>query len=340
MKAKTILCVLIFVMNQSFAQLQMQNDPIEQFNQQMTAQEGLFQQKAIDQAESGGDTDQAIDFQQQSDDQFLLQHNEIQNSDIFDIAGSVGQINLQEFVNLKTKNKGQWASQFIFISNSGQRTVLSSMNANTSIKPASTLKLFTGYLAFVEQSYPMTGLSSLLHRSDNVMADAALRSVAVKHGVNSDSKSETLRAGVELMKSFYKNLEDSSKFHPVNGSGLNTTGVDTGDALNKATVRAETNLLEKIIKDQNYNSFKKLLAQPGQYGTLNYHLSAVSKLGHVYAKTGTLAQTKALAGYVETQKGVLVFSVIADQLKISPVNAFSVIEQIVLKHVQTALTLN
>ncbi len=339
MKVKTILCVLIFVMSQSFAQLQTPTD-IDQYNQQMTQEEGLLQQQTIDQAESGGDTDQAIQFQQQTEGNILLQQTEIQYSDVLDIAGAVGDVNLQEFVNLKTKNKGQWASQFIFISNSGRRTVLSSMNVNTAIKPASTLKLFTGYLAFVEQSYPVMDLSSLLHRSDNVMADAALRSVAIKHGVNSDSKSETLRAGVELMKVFYKNLEDSSKFHPVNGSGLNTTGVDTGDALNKATVRAETNLLEKIIKEQNYDSFKKLLAQPGQYGTLNYHLGAVSKLGHVYAKTGTLAQTKALAGYVETKNGVLVFSVIADQLKISPINAFSVIEQIVLKHVQAAVTLN
>ncbi len=337
MKTKIILCTLVFILNQSFAFAQMA-DEVDQFNQQMTNVESLNQQDIIDQNESGGDTNQSIDFEQMNPDE-LSQQSEIQNSDELDIAGSVGKTNLQDFVSAQTKNKGQWASQFIFISRSGQRTVLSSLNANTSIKPASTLKLFTGYLAFVEQSYPLTDLSSLLHRSDNVMADAALRSVAIKNGVTSNSKSETLGAGVELMKEFYKNLEDSSKFHPVNGSGLNTTGVDLGEALNKSTVRNETNLLEKIIKEKNYDQFKKLLAQPGQYGTLNYHLGSVSKLGHVYAKTGTLAQTKALAGYVETKNGVLVFSVIADQLKISPVNAFSVIEKIVLKHTQAIATL-
>ncbi len=337
MKTKIILCTLVFILNQSFAFAQMA-DEVDQFNQQMTNVESLNQQDIIDQNESGGDTNQSIDFEQMNPDE-LSQQSEIQNSDVFDIAGSVGKTNLQDFVSAQTKNKGQWASQFIFISNSGQRTVLSSLNANASIKPASTLKLFTGYLAFVEQSYPITDLSSLLHRSDNIMADAALRSVAIKNGITSDSKSETLRAGVELMKEFYKNLEDSSKFHPVNGSGLNTTGVDVGEALNKSTVRNETNLLEKIIKEKNYDQFKKLLAQPGQYGTLNTHLGSISKLGHVYAKTGTLAQTKALAGYVETKNGVLVFSVIADQLKISPVNAFSVIEKIVLKHTQAIATL-
>jgi D-alanyl-D-alanine carboxypeptidase len=337
MKIKLILSVLVFATNASFAQQQPVDD-IELFNQQMTAEEVIPYQDQLDEAESGGDTNEILDFEPLTAEEYLPQTDGLP-SHILDVAGSVGLSGLQSFVTLKTKNRGAWASQFIFISKSNQRTILSSMNANTSIKPASTLKLFTGYLAFLEKSYSQTNLSSMLHRSDNVMADAALRSVAVKKGLGKKTQDETLDAGVGFMKSFYKNLEDSSKFNPVNGSGLNTTGVDSGDDLNKATARIETHLLEKIIKDGNFDGYKKLLAQPGQFGTLNRHLHQVSRLGKVYAKTGTLAKTKALAGYVQTKNGIMVFSIIGDQLKISPKDAFSVIEQIVLKHVQVAVTL-
>lgn len=338
---KSILIALLFISNQGFAQLRpetvQQLNEIEQFNFEQSRAQTDEDQNAIDSQESGGDTDQEIHFDEIINSDIQQPAAEIENNDIFDIAGILGQKKLQDFVSLKVKNKGHWASQFIFIDQKGQRTVLSSLNANASIKPASTLKLFTGYLAFVEKSYSLTNLSLCLHKSDNEMADAALKSVAIKKGA--DINSDAMVAGLKIMKSFYKNLEDSSKFHPVNGSGLNTTDSDFGDQLNKATVRMETHLLEKIIKDQNFDVFKKLLAQPGQFGTLNKHLRQVQKIGRVYAKTGTLAKTKALAGYVQTKNGILVFSIIGDQLKVPPKTAFAMIEQIVAKHVQVALAL-
>lgn len=300
-------------------------------------------QAQIDRFESGGDTDQKFEFSEPSDFTQIQTDSELNTgTEILDTAGTLGPAELQKLVVTKTKGTGQWASQFIFIDKKGKRTVLSALNINTSIKPASTLKIFTGYLAFLEKSYPIEQISEMLHKSDNVMADAALRSVAEKKGIQAEGENKDkilLNAGIEIMKKYYKNLEDSSKFHPVNGSGLNTTGVDVGAALNKATVRMETHLLEKIVKDKNYNSFKKLLAQPEEFGTLEGKLTEVSKLGQVYAKTGTLAKTKALAGYVETQNGILVFAIIADQLKITPINASKAIEQILLKHTEAAVSL-
>lgn len=316
---------------------------LEQFNEQFTRSLKSnieTDQNAIDHSESGGDTDQIINQQDNGIDQSEVEQQDVLNNDILDISEDLGESSLQDYVISKTKGKrsGTWAAHFVFIGNDGQRTVLSSLNQNISIKPASTLKLFTGYLAFLEESYPLTSLSVMLHKSDNIMANQALRSVAVKEGVQADGENKSqvlLDAGVQIMVEHYKNLENSSKFHPVNGSGLNTTGKDEGDELNKTTVRTETNLLETIITDGNYDVFKKLLAQPGQFGTLNRHLAPVKKLGgKVYAKTGTLARTKGLAGYVEMDSGVLVFSIIADELKIKPVAAFNIIEQIVIKHTQ------
>lgn len=330
--SKIIFMCAILMLQSGFAHAQVLMETPEQIAQEQ-----------VDRFESGGDTDQKFEFSEPSD--FLQTDSDLdlsKNSEILDTAGSLGPAELQKFVLSKTKGTGQWAAQFIFVDKKGKRTVLSSLNANTSIKPASTLKIFTGYLAFLEKSYPVEDISTLLHKSDNVMADAALRSVAEKKGVQADGENKQkvlLNAGVEIMKKYYKNLEDSSKFHPVNGSGLNTTGVDEGEALNKATVRIETHLLEKIIKDKNYNSFKKLLAQPEQHGTLEGKLTEVSKLGQVYAKTGTLAKTKALAGYVETTNGILIFAIIADQLKIKPINASRVIEQVLLKHTEAAVDL-
>lgn len=252
------------------------------------------------------------------------------------IGGGVGVDELQNDALLRVKNKGRWAFQFLYVSKKDNSVkILSELNARTSIKPASTLKIFTGWLAFMNNSYPQSSLSIMLHKSDNHMADQALRSVAKSKGykeIENNGIDELMNAGLSIMKKNYSGLDGANLFHPVNGSGLNTTGVDTGDKLNKVTVRTETHLLQKIYASGRYNEFKKLLAQPGEFGTLKRRLTATDKFAPIYAKTGTLALTKALAGFAETKKGVLIFAIIGDELRVNVHQAAEAIDDIVYKH--------
>lgn len=256
--------------------------------------------------------------------------NETSQQQVLDIDGSGVEVpELQKAAIGLVKNRGHWAFQFLYINKAdGSVKVLSQSNIHDVVKPASTLKIFTGWLAFLNESYPQKSLSVMLHKSDNQMADAALRSVAQKKGFSENPMTN----GLKIMKSSYVGLEDGNKFDPKNGSGLNNYANDSYEDWNKVTVRLETHLLHRIYKSGKYSQFKKLLAQPGQFGTLKRRLGATNNLGRVYAKTGTLAKTKALAGYVDTKKGVLIFSIIGDKLQVSTSSAMVNIDTIVYKH--------
>lgn len=283
-----------------------------------------------------------------------------------DIGAATNIDELQKFSDKQVVGFGDWGFQFIYISKAdGSRKVLSSRNANNPLRPASTMKLFTTNLAYDLGTYTNSvNLSSLLQHSRNGMADKALKSVTTssqyeKFTVPSDSylrapsllgyrmydsterKSQIIDAtiikGCAIMKEAYKNLEDSSKFHPVNGSGMQVTEKDSALQENKVTARLETGLLEKILSNKvKYDKYKTYLPTPGGPGTLNARFKSGRKFAKIYAKTGTLGNAKALAGFAETSKGTIVFSVIGDRLKGMNVNAAmqGPIENLVFAHIQ------
>lgn len=238
-------------------------------------------------------------------------------------------------------NTGTWAFKFIYIDKNGNEKILSQYNPHEILKPASTQKLFTGYLYLANgtasKSYSKNNLAAMLHVSHNEMADSALRRVAVQRGFNNDQ----IKNGLTVLKSFYGGISDSSRYAPADGSGLSYS--------NKVTVDAETSLLNRIYRGRNYAEFKMMLAHPSKqkcnYNTKRdqighrhpYHSTIGSRLnslaGKVHAKTGTLNKTKALAGFVDVKNGgVIVFSVIGDYLKVSTGTAFAKINSVVEAH--------
>ncbi len=247
----------------------------------------------------------------------------------------------------KISGYGNWAFQFVYIDKNGNQKTLTEYNPHQSMKPASTNKLFSGYLFYSSgaenKSYTKNNLAAMLHVSHNGMADSALRQVAVKKGFNNDQ----MVNGLRIMKQNYSSLVDSNKFTPVDGSGL--------DYSNKVTAALLTNLLGNIYRNGKdngkYSDFKLLLAHPsGQKCSYNtkknqkpyehgYHSTIGSRLnslaGRVHAKTGTLNKTKALAGFVDMKNGgVIVFAVIGDyfpKLKMTG-DAFNKINAVVEAH--------
>lgn len=185
-----------------------------------------------------------------------------------------------------------WAYKFELVRANGTTTVLSEQNINVMLKPASTMKIFTGYWAYKEKNRTDAYIYQMLRQSVNSMADATSQRMG----------------GVLAMEDYYKDLGldlNSTNFIAADGSGLSYD--------NQATCEAEINLLKLIKKDASYSKFKKLMAQPGKDGTLKTRLTGLS--GLVFAKTGTLAKTAALSGFVETNKGTVLFCVIGDYLK-------------------------
>jgi D-alanyl-D-alanine carboxypeptidase len=238
-------------------------------------------------------------------------------------------------------NTGTWAFKFIYIDKNGNEKILSQYNPHESLKPASTQKLFTGYLYLASgtesKSYSKNNLAAMLHVSHNEMADSALRRVAVQRGFNNDQ----MKNGLSFLKEFYGVLSDSSRYAPADGSGLSYA--------NKVTVDVETSLLNRIYRGRYYSEFKMMLAHPSKqkcnYNTKRdqighrhpYHSTIGSRLnslaGKVHAKTGTLNKTKALAGFVDVKDGgVIVFSVIGDYLKVGTGIAFAKINSVVEAH--------
>ena len=202
-----------------------------------------------------------------------------------------------------------WAYQFELIGANGVTTILALQNEKSLLKPASTMKLFTGWWAFQNKTRTDAFLSQMLRDSVNSMAESTVQNMG----------------GVSAMEDYYfaQGLKiNDSNFIAADGSGLSYD--------NKATCEIEIELLKMIKADKNYNRFKKLLAQPNKSGTLQTRLTALA--GKLFAKTGTLNRTASLSGFLETKRGTVVFCVLSDYLNTSVVAARKKIDNIVKKN--------
>lgn len=203
-------------------------------------------------------------------------------------------------------NNGTWTYKFVLVKPNGEVQALRSQNKDVMVKPASTMKIFTGWWAFQMRARNNSYLSTMLHESNNAMADATA----------------SLLGGVNQMRRFYvrEGLPlNSNNFNAADGSGLSYE--------NKATCDIEVKLLKKIYDDPGYKEFKVLMARPGQEGTLKNRLKHLR--GKVFAKTGTLRATASLTGFMETAQGTVLFCVMADYLKRPVAEARVTIDQMV-----------
>lgn len=199
-----------------------------------------------------------------------------------------------------------WTYYFERQNQNSSPTLLSSKNENSLVKPASTMKIFTGWWSYQLRSRDNQYLLEMLTKSVNSMADETAK----------------MMGGAREMVLFYKSLGlelTPTRFNSADGSGLSYD--------NKATCKAEIELLRLIHQDVGYAEFKTFMAQPGQRGTLEKRLLDLK--GKVFAKTGTLNKTAALAGFMETPKGTVLFCVMADYLKMSLPNARAEIDRLV-----------
>ena len=90
------------------------------------------------------------------------------------------------------------------------------------------------------------------------------------------------------------------------GSGLSTKDL--------VTPRAEAQLLAYAARQPWFAQWKAALPIGGVDGTLASRFTQAPLKGHVFAKTGSLGESRALAGYVQCASGrTVIFAILDDE---------------------------
>jgi D-alanyl-D-alanine carboxypeptidase/D-alanyl-D-alanine-endopeptidase (penicillin-binding protein 4) len=110
-------------------------------------------------------------------------------------------------------------------------------------------------------------------------------------------------AGARLVRTFLENAGvDKDDFVFLDGSGL--SGHDL------VTPRATARLLQYVSTQPWFEDWKKSLPVGGKDGSLMERFGKAPLKDHVFAKTGTLGEARALSGYVECASGrTVIFSI-------------------------------
>ncbi|HKY21009.1 MAG TPA: D-alanyl-D-alanine carboxypeptidase/D-alanyl-D-alanine-endopeptidase [Vicinamibacterales bacterium] len=147
------------------------------------------------------------------------------------------------------------------------------------------------------QSPPLSELAATMMRiSQNQYAEMLLRSIGGRRTV------QDILTGWGIPRDGY---------FQADGSGLSRYSYITSDAL--------VRILQRMHSDPKHESaFSQSLPMAGRDGTLSKRLAGTAADGRVRAKTGTVNNTRAIAGYVQTADGeTLVFSIIANNFNIA-----------------------
>ena len=98
---------------------------------------------------------------------------------------------------------------------------------------------------------------------------------------------------------------DGNDFVFYDGSGLSSHDL--------VTPRATTQLLAFAATQPWFAQWKAALPLGGVDGTLEHRFTEPPLKGHVFAKTGTLGESRALSGYLDAASGKqIIFSIMAD----------------------------
>jgi len=140
-----------------------------------------------------------------------------------------------------------------------------------------------------------------LKTSQNLHAEMMLRLMGRFYGYHASNAQ-----GTRVVRQFLLNAGiDPDDFAFYDGSGLSTKDL--------VTPRATAQLLAYAAKQPWFPTWKAALPIGGIDGTLSDRFKALPLKGHVFAKTGTLGESRALSGYLDAASGrTLIFSILVD----------------------------
>lgn len=138
-------------------------------------------------------------------------------------------------------------------------------------------------------------------------------------------------AGLRVMREYVDSIGlDSSKWKFEDASGMSYS--------NKLTTRELSLLLYAVQSEPWYKTYSKSLPIAGMSdrfvgGTLRNRLKITGARGNITAKTGSLENIKALAGYAKTKSGeTLIFTVLTEKNKSSTIPALDRIASTIANH--------
>jgi len=156
--------------------------------------------------------------------------------------------------------------------------------------PATTREPLEGGTLLVRHESPFLGqlLATVLKNSQNLYAEALFKGTS--------SSSPKSYEGALSREALFLTSEvglDSREFSFADGSGLSPE--------DRASPRGIVKLLRHMAEGERGRIFWKLLATPGDEGTLRRRLSGLDR--RLRAKTGTIHGVAALSGWIEGERG-------------------------------------
>lgn len=158
-------------------------------------------------------------------------------------------------------------------------------------------------------------LPLILRNSNNFVAETLFKSAGAKW-VNSQG---SIKNSLGMLSAYFdKNGLNSDDIKIVDGSGVSKNNIMTAEFMGE--------FLEYKSKTEDFECFKELLPTAGE-GTLKNRMLYFKD--NLRAKTGTLADTSAIAGYITSRKGKLyAFDIMINDAKTSPADKKNIEEQI------------
>lgn len=166
-------------------------------------------------------------------------------------------------------------------------------------------------------------LETMLGESDNTLAEALSRQVAIAKG-----KPASFEGGSQALDQVLTELAlPAGQFDMVDGSGYSKH--------NRLSPAVLTGLLSKAAKDPKLSDLFNALPVAGWSGSMDYRFAkpdATSGLGVVRAKSGTLRSVNSISGVAQTADGGLVaFAVLAENVPTWQLPAQDALDRIVAK---------
>jgi D-alanyl-D-alanine carboxypeptidase/D-alanyl-D-alanine-endopeptidase (penicillin-binding protein 4) len=158
-------------------------------------------------------------------------------------------------------------------------------------------------------------IPKILKSSDNLVAETLFKTAGAKYANSQGNITNSL----DMLNSYLDKLNIShDDLKIVDGSGVSKNNLMTSDYM--------TNFLNYLSKDENFDKYLELLPTSGE-GTLKDRMLYFK--GNLRAKTGTLSDTSAIAGYIVSRKGNMYsFDIMINDAKTSTSDKKNIEEQI------------
>ena len=158
-------------------------------------------------------------------------------------------------------------------------------------------------------------VNAILKNSNNMVAESVVKLA----GASFTDSQGCAANSINMLESYLDKLGiQASDIRIVDGSGVSKNNIMTADFMTK--------FLTEISKTEDFAKFNEFLPTPGE-GTLKDRMLYFKT--NLRAKTGTLSDTSAIAGYIKTRKGkTYAFDIMIKDAKTSSINKKNIEEQI------------